>query len=928
MIKKVVKICLVLMMTCAFIPTNKVNAQETYTRAIMPTRQYDNIKEDNEISTYARSVNLPTSYDARNDHLVTSAKNQGNNGNCWAFATCSVAETYLIKNHLSDSNIDLSEAHLTYFMYNNKGDVYGNTDGDQTIAKTDYFYNIGANPYFIPIALENFGLALETNYPSDEESVRQMSGTKTDQNNTQYILKNSDVICSDAKNNVQKVKEAIYENGSVLGCYYDKTYYYNNSTYAYYNNAYSSYNHAITIIGWDDNFSKDNFKIKPANNGAWLVKNSWGNSFGDNGYFWISYEEPSLGNIMTFELEKKNNQETYQYDGTMCGLAYSFLENNQTISNVFQVKENNTALSSVSLGMLGNYGKVELSIYTNLTSKDNPLSGQCVYQETKDITHYGINRLPLDKGVSLDKDSYYALVVKNVSGSSINMMLDDYLGNSKDIQFIFDRSNEQCMQYINKNYWNKVNTTYRNKGIVETKEEDVSISQTTLSLNKGNKQQLTVNKTGGTWKSENSNVATVDQNGNIVALNKGTTQITYTYNGKIVSCTVIVNEISIQSISLNKQEITLNKNESFKLEASLMPSNTTDDQTITWTSNNPSIASVSDGTVIAKKTGTTNITAKTSNGLVATCKVTVNKERPILTYQTHVQTYGWQNWVEENQIAGTSGKSKRLESIRISLDTKDSYSGSIQYRTHVQTYGWQGWKNNGGLSGTSGEAKRLEAIQIKLTGDLASDYNVYYRVHAQQFGWLGWAKNGESAGTAGYSYRLEAIQIKLVPKGQSIENTGVPFKGYLSYQTHVQTYGWQDKKHEGDISGTTGQSKRLEGIRIALGSNDYTGSIQYRTHIQTYGWENGWKSNDEMSGTSGKSKRLEAIQIQLTGEMADHYDVYYRVHAQQFGWLGWAKNGESAGTAGYSYRLEGIQIVLVSKGAQAPESTMNCFKER
>ena len=76
-----------------------------------------------------------------------------------------------------------------------------------------------------------------------------------------------------------------------------------------------------------------------------------------------------------------------------------------------------------------------------------------------------------------------------------------------------------------------------------------------------------------------------------------------------------------------------------------------------------------------------------------------------------------------------------------------------------------------------------------------------------------------------------------------------------------------------------------------------------------------------MSGTSGQAKRLEAIQIRLTGEMANRYDVYYRVHAQHFGWMGWAKNGASAGTAGYSYRLEGIQIVLVNKGGSAPGKT-------
>lgn len=68
----------------------------------------------------------------------------------------------------------------------------------------------------------------------------------------------------------------------------------------------------------------------------------------------------------------------------------------------------------------------------------------------------------------------------------------------------------------------------------------------------------------------------------------------------------------------------------------------------------------------------------------------------------------------------------------------------------------------------------------------------------------------------------------------------------VAYQTHVQTYGWQDKKYNGEISGTTGKSKRLEGIRISLENNDYSGSIQYRTHVQTYGWQE-WKNNGSLS---------------------------------------------------------------------------------
>ena len=76
-----------------------------------------------------------------------------------------------------------------------------------------------------------------------------------------------------------------------------------------------------------------------------------------------------------------------------------------------------------------------------------------------------------------------------------------------------------------------------------------------------------------------------------------------------------------------------------------------------------------------------------------------------------------------------------------------------------------------------------------------------------------------------------------------------------------------------------------------------------------------------MTGISGEAKRLEAIKIQLTGVDKDKYDVYYRVHAQSYGWLGWAKNGAPAGTAGYAKRLEGIEIKLVPKGGPAPGKT-------
>lgn len=313
-----------------------------------------------------------------------------------------------------------------------------------------------------------------------------------------------------------------------------------------------------------------------------------------------------------------------------------------------------------------------------------------------------------------------------------------------------------------------------------------------------------------------------------------------------------------------------------------------------------------------------------ANGIVSALGLTKASENsvvsssPSISYQTHVQDYGWQSWKSNGEVSGTVGQSKRLEGINIKLS---NINGSIEYKTHVQDIGWQDWKSNGQMSGTSGQSKRLEAIKVKLSGEAANQYDVYYRVHAQDYGWLDWAKNGESAGTEGYSKRLEGIQIVLVKKGENAPgSTSRPFIcKMIKYQTHVQNIGWQGEKVDGEMSGTTGQSLRLEAIKIQL-SSSIDGGIVYKTHVQDYGWQN-FVANGQASGTSGQAKRLEAIQMQLTGNATNQYDLYYRVHAQNFGWLGWAKNGESAGTAGYSYRLEGIQIVLVPKGGNAPGST-------
>lgn len=312
---------------------------------------------------------------------------------------------------------------------------------------------------------------------------------------------------------------------------------------------------------------------------------------------------------------------------------------------------------------------------------------------------------------------------------------------------------------------------------------------------------------------------------------------------------------------------------------------------------------------------TAKYTDKTGKEFTATA---TKSTKMSVSYIVHCQDYGWEeDWKKDGQTSGTVGESKRLEAIQIKLPK--GVSGSIEYRTHIQDIGWEkNWSKDGAESGTVGRCKRLEAIQIRLTGEVAENYDVYYSVHAENFGWLGWAKNGEEAGTAGYGYRLEAIRIQLVTKGDKAPELIGTIKEAMKarlvgYQTHVQDYGTQAYVYDGAMAGTEGECKRMESIRMKLPSS-MNSSIQYRSHVQNIGWEKKWASNGSLSGTTGQCKRLEAIQIKLSGDVAENYDVYYRVHAQDYGWLAWAKNGESSGTEGYAKRLEAIEVRLVPKG--------------
>ena len=140
----------------------------------------------------------------------------------------------------------------------------------------------------------------------------------------------------------------------------------------------------------------------------------------------------------------------------------------------------------------------------------------------------------------------------------------------------------------------------------------------------------------------------------------------------------------------------------------------------------------------------------------------------------------------------------------------------------------------------------------------------------------------------------------------------------VDYESHVQDKGWQEEKKDGEVSGTTGESKRIEAVNIQLENQEYQGNINYQAHVQDIGWQTTvW--GGEVAGTVGQAKRLEAVKMWLTGDMANYYSIQYRVHIQDIGWQDWARDGIIAGTIGLGKRIEAIEIRLIDLPTVDPD---------
>ncbi len=172
---------------------------------------------------------------------------------------------------------------------------------------------------------------------------------------------------------------------------------------------------------------------------------------------------------------------------------------------------------------------------------------------------------------------------------------------------------------------------------------------------------------------------------------------------------------------------------------------------------------------------------------------------------------------------------------------------------------------------------------------------VNYSTYVEGIGWQENKSNGELSGTVGLLKKIEGIKITI----NSIENLSI------RYRVHIEDFGWQEWKSNGEIAGMPGEGKRIEAIEIETnGDNRY--SVEYRSHIQDIGWQEN-KSNGELSGTTGESKRMEGIEIRLI-ERINLSNIRYQTHIEDEGWHSEKYEGELSGTTGKGKRLEAIKI--------------------
>ncbi|AMM40571.1 papain family cysteine protease [Candidatus Desulfofervidus auxilii] len=336
-----------------------------------------------------KALTLPNRYDLRDEGLLTPIKDQNPYRTCWAFATYGSLESDLLK--LSQPAYDFSENNLV----NKHGFDPGFNDGGNISMSSAYLAR-GDGP-----VLESCD-----QYPNP--------GGSPNCPRVKYI---EDIVWLPGRANTndnQYLKQAVYYHGAVYTSMYWDGDFYNKSTYTYYYNGTENANHAVVIVGWDDNK-----ETQASNPGAWIVRNSWGEGFGEGGYFYVSYYDTAFAfNTNAYFIDKPDlnngNFTIHQYDElgleNALGCGNTIYGANVFRANKFQKIE---AVSFFAYEP----ADYEIRVYKNCNNPNN-ISGSPAITQTGSISEPGYYTIDLNTPVYVEKDSYFLVIVKFTTTSS------------------------------------------------------------------------------------------------------------------------------------------------------------------------------------------------------------------------------------------------------------------------------------------------------------------------------------------------------------------------------------------------------------------------------------------------------------------------------------------------------------------------------
>ena len=344
------------------------------------------------------AATLPSSFDLRSEGRVTEVRNQGSCGSCWAFAAMACLESYL----LPEETWDFSENNLKNLSGFDRDHCAG---GSPTMA-TAYFTRWAG-----PVLEED-----DPYNPGSDESPPGLPVQKHAQN--VYVLKSMDR---------EAFKTAIMTYGAFEQCFYYDSSYYNSATHAYYYGGGAYSNHCVAIVGWDDDFEKENFDPEPPGDGAFIGRNSWGESWGEEGYFYISYDDTHFSSELEawyFTAEPTTNYDTlYEHDPLG---AVTFLYTAREAvwgANLFRaVADQDLVAVSFHAAVPGT--SYEVYVYVNPTS--GPRSGDLVAGESGWLPYAGYRTVALNETIPLRSGQEFSVVVRLITPGSIRPMAIEY----------------------------------------------------------------------------------------------------------------------------------------------------------------------------------------------------------------------------------------------------------------------------------------------------------------------------------------------------------------------------------------------------------------------------------------------------------------------------------------------------------------------